>query len=413
MVDMQDDINTPANNRASKNVDSNRTLADIEAEHSIRKSPTELAQEAFKKDPAPAGGKAKRPRKHRFKNLSKKQKILVIVVLVIMLAGSGFAVWYFVVRKPAPIAVPQAASQPEPAKPTTEPSKLTGREVAPEINKRQVTGVMIENSPDARPQSGLLEAGIVFEAIAEGGITRFLALYQDTQPGSIGPIRSARPYYLEWALPFDASYAHVGGSPDALAAIKSLGVKDLDQFANASAYQRVNNRYAPHNVYSNITALNTLEQQKGYVGSTFTGLAHKKEAPSPAPPFKSIDVSPSSFFYNSHWDYDASTNSYKRSQAGKPHTDEKSGNQIASKTVVVMVMSKGATNDGYHTTYGSTGSGRLYVFQDGLLIDGTWQKSSAKEQFKLTDTAGKTIELNPGQSWVTIISSPDQVVAKP
>ncbi|MCP5939883.1 DUF3048 domain-containing protein, partial [Klebsiella pneumoniae] len=85
-------------------------------------------------------------------------------------------------------------------KPTTVANTLTGLQVAPDVNQRPVTGVMIENSTDARPQSGLDQAGVVFEAIAEGGITRFLALFQDTQPDYVGPVRSSRPYYVQWAL---------------------------------------------------------------------------------------------------------------------------------------------------------------------------------------------------------------------
>ena len=89
-------------------------------------------------------------------------------------------------------------------------------------------------------QSGLAQAGVIFEAVAEGGITRYMALYQDTSPGYIGPIRnSARPYFIQWALGFDAAYAHVGGSPEAISDIQTWNVKDIDQFYNGSYYQRV------------------------------------------------------------------------------------------------------------------------------------------------------------------------------
>jgi len=119
------------------------------------------------------------------------------------------------------------------AKPTTEASKLTGVQVDPAVNQRPTTAVMIENSTAARPQSGLDQAGVVFEAIAEGGITRFEAIYQDSQPAYLGPVRSVRPYYIQWALGFDAAIAHVGGSPEALSDIKTWNAKDLDQFAQA------------------------------------------------------------------------------------------------------------------------------------------------------------------------------------
>src|SRR5581483_6348891 len=125
---------------------------------------------------------------------------------------------------------PVSASSMHAQQPTTVASTLTGLPVDPSVNKRQVTAVMIENSLDARPQSGLDQAGIVFEALAEGGVTRFMALFQDTQPDYIGPVRSARPYYIQWLLGYDAAYAHVGGSPDALNDITAWHVKDLNQF---------------------------------------------------------------------------------------------------------------------------------------------------------------------------------------
>src|SRR5690606_30510274 len=212
-------------------------------------SPEELAESAFTSDTAPPDFAAiadKKPKaqkrrslKHlfeKFQKLNKKQKALVIISAAIVLAGIMFAIWFFVLHaEPSP--QPAAPQVVEPPKPTTEPSRLTGLQVDPDINKRHVTGVMIENSPDARPQSGLQEADIVFEAIAEAGITRFLALYQDTEPKHIGPIRSARPYYLDFLMPFDAGYAHVGGSPTALQQIRQLKIKDLDQFANSGAYE--------------------------------------------------------------------------------------------------------------------------------------------------------------------------------
>ena len=101
---------------------------------------------------------------------------------------------------------------------------------------------MVENSLAARPQSGLSQAGVVFEALAEGGVTRFMALYQDTTPTNVGPIRSARPYFIEWAMGFDAAYAHVGGSPVALSDIKAWNVQDLNQFYYGGYYHRISSR---------------------------------------------------------------------------------------------------------------------------------------------------------------------------
>jgi hypothetical protein len=290
---------------------------------------------------------------------------------------------------------------------------LTGVQVAPELALLAITGVMIENSPDARPQSGLKDAGVVFEAIAEGGITRFLALYGETKPDYIGPVRSARPYYIDWLLGFDASYGHVGGSPEALAKIKSLGVKDLDQFVNAAAYQRVTQRFAPHNVYTSRAKLLELAQGKGYTTSTFTGFLRKADKASPAPNAKSIDIALSSFLYNTHYDYDVATNSYNRSEGGKPHIDEKANAVISPKVVVAMVMPFSIASDRVHSVYGTIGSGKAYFFQDGTVTEGIWEKTEAKSALRFGDANGSPLALNVGQTWVTAVKGPTDVSFRP
>ncbi len=245
-------------------------------------------------------------------------------------------------------------------KPTTVASTLSGLQVDPSLNTKPVTAVMIENSQDARPQSGINQAGVVFEAIAEGGITRFLTLFQDTAPDDVGPIRSARPYYLQWAMGFDAGYAHVGGSPEALADIKAWGVKDLDQFANSGSYHRIDSRAAPHNVYTSIAALNELETAKGYTTSTFTGLDRKADTPSKAPTAKTVDMKLSGPLYNTHYDYSAATNTYLRSQAGAPHIDATTNTQLNPKVLVALIMPYGLQSDGHHSDHTTIGSGAIY-----------------------------------------------------
>lgn len=298
-------------------------------------------------------------------------------------------------------------------KPTTVPSTLTGLPVDPSINQRPVTAVMVENSLQARPQSGLGQAGVVFEAIAEGGITRFLALYQDTAPANVGPIRSARPYFEQWALGFDAGYAHVGGSPEALADLKQWNVRDLDQFYNSSYYHRISSREAPHNVYTGIPTLNQLETSKGYTSSTFSGFARKADNPSKQPTAKAIDLAVSGPDYNVHYDYNPATNSYNRSEAGTPHVDTNTNTQLSPKVVIAMVMSYSLETDGYHSNYGVIGSGKAYIFQDGNVTVGQWNKTDNASQLNFTDANGHTIKLNAGQTWLTALRADSNITYAP
>jgi hypothetical protein len=335
--------------------------------------------------------------------------------LIIILVCGTLTAFILNRTEPTPVshAAPKIVKKAAP-KPTTVASNLTGLQVDPAINAKPVTGVMIENSMDARPQSGLSDAGVVFEAIAEGGITRFMALFQDTNPADVGPIRSARPYYVQWAMGFDAGYAHVGGSPEALANIKAWGARDLDQFYNGGSYHRISSRAAPHNVYTAIDALQQLEASKGYSTSTYTGLVRTKKAnPSKTPAAKSINMSISGPLYNAHYDYNPATNTYNRSEGGAPHMDANGNRQISPTVVVAIVVPYTLESDGYHSQYQAIGSGQAFIFQDGNVTTGTWSKTDNKTQLTFTDAAGKPIGLNPGQTWITAVSDATKVSYSP
>lgn len=357
-------------------------------------------------DAPPPSPPRKKSFKQRLKELTKKQWAVIIAFALILLVGGGFAV-HALLTGDEPKPVKRATKKEAPAPPQPLVSTLTGLPIADAaVNQRPVTAVMIENSPDARPQSGLNLAGVVFEAVAEGGITRFVTLFQDSEPDYIGPVRSVRPYYIQWLTGFDAGVAHVGGSAQALAMLKEPGSKDLDQFRNPGPYHRVKSRFAPHNMYSSVIKLRELQSQKGFT-SKYTGFARKAEAKNPAPNAVSIDFNISGALYNPHYDYDAASNSYKRSEGGRPHIDEKSGQQLAPKVVVALTMAQG--RNGIYTTYGTIGSGEAHIFQDGVLTKGTWHKNSNKDQFVFKDASGATLKLNPGQTWISVVGGSNRV----
>jgi hypothetical protein len=294
---------------------------------------------------------------------------------------------------------------------------------------------MIENSPDARPQSSLDQAGIVFEAVAEGGITRFLALFQDSQPDYIGPVRSARPYYVQWCMSFDCAYAHVGGSPDGLSGIKTWGTKDLDQYFNSGAYHRISTRYAPHNVYTSMAELNGLEAGKGFGEPKYTGFSRKADKLYKAPntaatgkavkdqdtrtPATVVDFKMSGFTYDAHFDFDPGSNSYKRSQAGQPHMivhQDGTQVQLAPKVVIGLVVPMTAggltSQGGSYSNYQTLGNGQALVFQDGTVTTVNWAKTDITSPLLLTDDAGKPFELDAGQTWITAITDAGKATYK-
>ncbi len=352
--------------------------------------------------------KPKKTLKERLKSITKKQWIIISIVAGVLLIGGGLGA-FFLLRDDKPVAQEQKEDpEPEP-EPTTVASNLTGLQVDKSVNERPVTAIMIENSLDARPQAGLNAAGVIFEAIAEGGITRFITLFQDNEPDYIGPVRSVRPYYLQWALGFDAAIAHAGGSAEALSLINAWNVKDLNH--NSNYFWRVSNRAAPHNLYTSLPKLREYEAQKGFGKANYSPLERKAEQPSSAPNARGIDFNISSGNYNVHYDYDAASNSYLRSVGGRPHTDERSGAQLAPKVVVALIMSQG--RNGIYTTYNTIGSGQVVVFQDGTVTEGTWKKDNNNANFVFTDTAGQPLKLIPGQTWFTALGGRDRVTFTP
>ena len=297
-------------------------------------------------------------------------------------------------------------------------SPLTGEETTSEADaSKPVTAIMMENSPDARPQSGLKDAEVVYEAVAEGGITRFLTVFQQHKPQLIGPVRSLRMYYLDWATPYNASIAHVGGSANALSMVRNGNYRDIDQFFNSGSYWRATDRYAPHNVYTSFEKLDQLNTSKGYTTSKPVGLERsdvpvaksekkttKKESEEVATPTaNTINLTISGSLYNSSYTYDPATKLYARSQAGAPHTDREGGQITARVVVALRVNMVKVLEDGYRESITTSGTGDAVIFQDGQFIKATWHKDSQSAQLVFTDAAGLPVKLARGTTWISAI----------
>jgi hypothetical protein len=283
-------------------------------------------------------------------------------------------------------------------------SPLTGEKVASEAETKQaVTAIMIENSPDARPQSGVKQAGIVYEAIAEGGITRFLTLHQQDKPQLIGPVRSLRMYYVDWLAPYNASVAHIGGSAASLAEVRSGNYRDIDQFFNAAYYWRATDRYAPHNVYTSFEKLDALNKAKGYTESSFTGFSRVDGKPSKQPDATSITIDISGPLYNTAYAYDVDHNRYNRMLAGVPHLDREDGQITPSAVIALKVDMTHVLEDGYRESIATIGSGGAVIFQNGTATEATWHKADRMAPLTFTDANGKDIPLVRGQTWISAV----------
>jgi len=294
---------------------------------------------------------------------------------------------------------------PRPPEPVRWP--LTGVEVEPGENpaERRVLSVKIENSPAARPQTGLDKADIVYETLTEGGITRFNALFHSQLPEEVGPVRSARMSDTQLVPQYGALFAHSGANSGVLAAIRSAGLQVVDHSSASAAYRRDRSRQAPHNLYMNPARVLQIAVEKGYPSTQeLRGLQFSPSVDSTVT--VSQVVIPFSTVNSVTWVYDAATGTYLRSNNGKPHVDRESGAQYSATNVVVIWARTTATGPrgigGTTLEIALTGSGRAAVFRDGVRLDGEWQTDgSAPPVFR--DSAGAIVRLRPGNTWFQVV----------
>lgn len=326
---------------------------------------------------------------------------LIVAGIVGIMSIGGIA--YALLRHPE-TPQPQAAAPTKKEKKPLYYSPLTGARLkSKKMVTKPITAIMIENSPDARPQSGLKDGEVVYEAIAEGGITRFLVLYQQHKPKLIGPVRSVRPYYIDWYTPYNASMAHVGGSAKGLRMIRNGSHRDLDQFFNPNTYWRASDRYAPHNVYTSFSKIDALNKKKHFTSSKAKPFQRTSQKQLKKPKATKVSVHISGPLFDSAYSYSKKHNNYVRSQAGALHKDREKGT-ITPKIVIAMyVNERTVQEETARESIKTTGKGKAVIFQNGDVIRGYWHRTSTKDQFTFTTTKGKDVALSRGQTWITAI----------
>lgn len=327
-------------------------------------------------------------------------------------------------------------------------SDLTGEQLANGVDKNAPTYcIQTPNGTDgARPQAGLTQAGVIFEAIAEAGITRFAAIYQNPTSTVIGPIRSLRLYYLDWDTPFDCTIVHAGGADDALRAVSSDGYKDLSE-DYSYMYRGTYGQRLWNNLFTTASNLQQYSDNHNYKESNIQGFARmtpdesaqklanslsieKLEITHPTTKNTSeliarvpeIKINFGGFAtFNTHYVYDINNNVYLRSyQTGYKHEvykcpgenlGEKNPEdvcelvQMAPSVVIAMIVSERRASDNYHEVITTTGSGKAYIFQNGDVIEGTWNKPTKDDQIRFTDDNNHEIKLAPGQTFISAIPS--------
>ena len=296
------------------------------------------------------------------------------------------------------------------------PRFLDGLQVARGQENYYPVAIMIENLVSTRPQYGLSKAQLVYEALAEGGITRFLAVYTTADNlKEIGPVRSARPYFVDWADELSSMFVHAGGSPEALKQIPSTDIIDLNQIAGDHAFfWRHKDFAAPHNLFTS-TQLITLAQRDKQVAEqgTYQPWLFKSETPLEERPIeeKNITIDFSTFSYKVEYHYDRDPNDYRRSNGGEEHKDQATGEQIRVKNIVIQKVQTSLLESGSNRLKMVTsGQGDAIIFRDGRAVEGTWKKNKDNERTRFYDTEAKEIEFNAGSTWVEVVPTDREIV---
>jgi len=291
------------------------------------------------------------------------------------------------------------------------------------LQQRPPLAVMIENHPDARPQLGLHRADLVYEAVAEGGITRFMAVYWRNEAERIEAVRSARIYYIHWAAELGAVYVHWGqvedpGPVDVWPVLGRLSMRTLNGlFQGEEVGYRDPGRFAPHDVYTNTGLLWSTAQAYGFTGPpSLEPWMFKDDSPQrladPANRAASVvDISfgsPGSE-YAVQWQHDPASNGYLRSMSGAPHTDGITGERLTARNVAVQFAVLRPSGVKAYNIIDTVGTGAAAVFQDGVAIAGTWTKDSEAARTRFYDSGGNEVSFNRGPTWIEVVPSDSSI----
>ena len=355
--------------------------------------------------------------------------VLLVSSLTLVGASGGFS------SRPSPSAAPTASplatDTPEPtdtplptdtpyAGPTQLPlgwtyADLDGVATSIQLAHRLPLALMVDNQVIARPQSGISSASIVYQAPADGAQDRYMMVFQEGTASAIGPIRSARPYYVYWADEYKALFGHFGGDRKTLLwtipeNAGNIYNEDALSWKGGCPYRRVSTKPAPHNAFTSTAALIGCAAARSY-----PALYQNR----PTRPFTDdtvLDLRPAAqnitIKYQTGtigYTYDRTLDAYLRSQDGKTEIDPANNSKVYARSIVVLYQTLQYVATGESATHMSrpdvrnVGSGKAIVFQEGKKIVATWKKKTNTSLTRFYDSAGKEISLVRGEIFIQSI----------
>lgn len=315
--------------------------------------------------------------------------------------------------------------------------------------KRRPITAMVENHADSRPASGLSKADIIYEVVAEGGITRFLSIFYcgvSAEEVQIAPVRSARIYFIDYASEYGDKpiFMHVGGANDfsgsgdtvkdvrALETLESLGWRvpkgnDFDTTYDSGFpvfwrnYERLDHPVATeHTMMASIDAAFAEAEKRGLAAEDADGNAWNEDfvswkfaddkAQTPTASTISFSFWDNKPDYDVEWKYDSANNQYLRFNGGKEQIDLTTNKQLTGKNIVILfAKERGPVDRNLHMFYTTTGTGNAIVFQNGVAVKGTWAKKTRTDRTRFLDESGKEISFVRGTIWIEVVPSGNEV----
>jgi len=298
-------------------------------------------------------------------------------------------------------------------------NKLTGLCVnAEEEENIWPVALMIDNNPDSWPQFGLARADLVYSTLVEGGATRFLAFFTNSSVAKIGPIRSARPYYLTWAKEMNALYGHSGGSVEAIQKIAEYKVLNLEE---ATSYgpnyfwrDNMGGYYAPHNLFTSSSRLQKAREDFELLNKKleYSGWFFNTNAKLGNEIADKITINYSSgVLFDVSYEFNTSTVSYLRFQNKAPQIDGLDNSQIAVKNIIIQFVPREKHLDVEDRLYINTiGEGKAHIFYSGHKLEARWKKQDVVSRTKFYTLDGEDVIFIPGNIWVEVVPGNREVM---
>ncbi len=317
-----------------------------------------------------------------------------------------------------PTAEPTTESTPTP-EPTKDPAEdhegqmkslLSGLWVPKEEGTKRPFAIMLNNIEYASPQSGTTEASVLYEALAEGGITRLMGIFETLNDKRIGSTRSARHYFVSVADEYDAIFVHYGQTTYATKKIAELGIDTLSGLSSIgeTVFYRDNTIKAPHNAFTSKEGIEKGMKIKKYeteYPKDYEGHFKFKEEDTPLSSDKAVTKLALSFssISNPYFTYDQEAKTYLRYQFGKAHIDKNTGKQLAYKNIIIQLVKEwNKDNHGYQTMDIENAEGKGYYITDGKMTEITWKKNESTKKMRYYALSGDELTINPGKTYIAL-----------